>query len=78
MYLTKQGLAPHGVHTYDTRPMPEDGLKLCNVAVLAGEARTVPLSVPLINLAIPVLGVATFTHMFHRLAAPRPAAQRSL
>ena len=39
MYQPKQGLAPHGVHTYDTRPMPEDGSKLCNVAVLADEAR---------------------------------------
>jgi uncharacterized protein len=47
MYLTKQGLAPPKVHTYDTRPMPDDGLRLCNVAVLAGEARTVPLAVPL-------------------------------
>jgi uncharacterized protein len=50
MYLTKQGLAPHGVHTYDTRPMPDDGLKLCNVAVLAGEARKVLLAVPLQRL----------------------------
>jgi uncharacterized protein len=50
MYLTKQGLAPHRVHTYDTRPMPDDGLKLCNVAVLAGEARTVSLAVPLQKL----------------------------
>jgi uncharacterized protein involved in cysteine biosynthesis len=44
---------------------------------LAGTLMAVPLSVPLVNLAIPVLGVATFTHMFHRLAAPRQAAQRS-
>lgn len=50
MYLTKQGLAPHGVHTYDTRPMPDDGLKLCNVAVLADEARKVLLAVPLHRL----------------------------
>jgi uncharacterized protein involved in cysteine biosynthesis len=28
-----------------------------------------PLSVPLVNLVIPVLGVATFTHLFHRMAA---------
>lgn len=33
----------------------------------AGTLMTAPLSVPLINLAIPVLGVATFTHIFHRL-----------
>ena len=26
-------------------------------------------SIPLVNLVIPVLGVATFTHLFHRLAA---------
>jgi uncharacterized protein len=50
MYQTKQGLAPHGAHTYDTRPMPDDGLKLCNVAVLAQEARTVTLAVPLNRL----------------------------
>lgn len=35
----------------------------------AGMLMAAPLSVPLINLAIPVLGVATFTHIFHRLAA---------
>ncbi len=33
----------------------------------AGMLMAVPLSVPLVNLIIPVLGVATFTHMFHRL-----------
>jgi uncharacterized protein len=38
------------VHTYDTRPMPDDGLKLCNVAVLAEEARTVTLVVPVDRL----------------------------
>jgi uncharacterized protein involved in cysteine biosynthesis len=35
---------------------------------LAGMLMTVPLSVPLLNLLIPVLGAATFTHLFHRLA----------
>lgn len=34
---------------------------------LAGLLMTVPLSLPLVNLVIPVLGVATFTHLFHRL-----------
>ncbi len=38
------------MHTYDTRPMPDDGLKLCNVAVLAEEARTVTLAVPVNRL----------------------------
>lgn len=34
---------------------------------LAGFLMAVPLSVPLVNLFIPVLGVAVFTHIFHRL-----------
>ena len=33
----------------------------------AGVLMAVPLSVPLLNLLVPVLGVATFTHLFHRL-----------
>ncbi len=35
----------------------------------AGTLMAAPLSVPLINLLIPVLGAATFTHLFHRLNA---------
>jgi CysZ protein len=38
----------------------------------AGTLMAVPLSIPLVNLAIPVLGVATFTHLFHRMAAESP------
>lgn len=38
---------------------------------MAGALMAVPLSVPLINLFIPVLGAATFTHMFHRLTGAR-------
>ena len=34
---------------------------------LAGGLMAVPLSVPVVNLLVPVLGVATFTHLFHRL-----------
>lgn len=34
---------------------------------LAGTLMAVPLSIPLVNLLIPVLGAATFTHQFHRL-----------
>lgn len=36
---------------------------------LAGILMAAPLSVPLVNLVIPVLGVATFTHLFHRMTA---------
>lgn len=36
---------------------------------VAGTLMAVPLSVPLLNLVIPVLGAATFTHVFHLLAS---------
>lgn len=34
---------------------------------MAGILMAMPLSVPLINLLIPILGAATFTHIFHAL-----------
>lgn len=34
---------------------------------IAGILMALPLTVPLVNLLIPILGVATFTHLFHRL-----------
>ena len=34
---------------------------------LAGVLMAMPLSVPFVNLAIPVLGAATFTHIYHGL-----------
>ena len=36
---------------------------------VAGTLMAVPLSIPLLSLVIPVLGVASFTHLFHRMAA---------
>lgn len=36
---------------------------------LAGTLMAIPLSVPLVNLVIPILGAATFTHIYHRLNA---------
>lgn len=33
----------------------------------AGVLMAVPLSIPVMNIVIPVLGVATITHLFHRL-----------
>lgn len=36
---------------------------------LAGILMAAPLSIPIVNLMIPVIGVATFTHLFHKLAA---------
>lgn len=35
----------------------------------AGTMMAAPLSVPIMNLVIPVLGVATFTHLYHQLAS---------
>ena len=34
---------------------------------LAGFLIAIPLSVPVINIIVPILGVAVFTHQFHRL-----------
>ncbi|MEM9047781.1 MAG: EI24 domain-containing protein [Pseudomonadota bacterium] len=35
--------------------------------LLAGILMAVPLTVPILNLIIPILGVATFTHLYHRV-----------
>lgn len=35
---------------------------------LAGTLMAMPLSVPLVNLLVPIFGAATFTHIFHALA----------
>jgi CysZ protein len=35
---------------------------------LAGTLMAIPLTVPLVNLLIPILGAATFTHIYHMLA----------
>ncbi|MBL1437936.1 MAG: EI24 domain-containing protein [Rhodobacteraceae bacterium] len=37
----------------------------------AGILMAVPLSIPVVNLLVPLLGVATFTHVFHRLNQDR-------
>jgi uncharacterized protein involved in cysteine biosynthesis len=40
---------------------------------VAGMLMAAPLTVPLVNLLIPVLGAATFTHLFHRLNPAGPS-----
>lgn len=35
---------------------------------IAGTLMAVPLTIPFVNLLIPILGVASFTHLYHRLA----------
>lgn len=39
---------------------------------LAGTLLALPLSVPVLNLLVPVLGAATFTHLYHRLTGQTP------
>ncbi len=34
---------------------------------LAGILMVVPLTIPVVNLLVPILGAATFTHLYHRL-----------
>ncbi|WP_404819109.1 EI24 domain-containing protein [Xinfangfangia pollutisoli] len=56
------------------RRLPEDqvvAMRRRNALTIwaAGTLMAAPLSVPLVNLLVPVLGTATFTHIFHRLAA---------
>jgi CysZ protein len=53
-------------------PLPEaKALRARNGWTLwaAGTMMAAPLSIPILNLVIPVLGVATFTHLFHQMAA---------
>ncbi|MBZ8117129.1 EI24 domain-containing protein [Roseovarius sp. LXJ103] len=38
---------------------------------LAGVLMAMPLSIPLVNLVIPILGAATFTHLFHSVQTGR-------
>jgi uncharacterized protein involved in cysteine biosynthesis len=38
---------------------------------VAGTLMAIPLVVPIMNLIIPILGTATCTHLYHRLAQQR-------
>lgn len=40
---------------------------------IAGILMAAPLTVPLVNLLVPVIGAATFTHLFHRLNRAGPS-----
>lgn len=41
---------------------------------MAGVLMAVPLTVPLVNLLVPILGAATFTHIFHMETGQRAAS----
>lgn len=38
---------------------------------VAGTLMAIPLSIPLLNLVIPILGAATFTHIFHAVSGQK-------
>src|SRR5699024_6870009 len=42
----------------------------------AGTLMAIPLTVPVMSLFVPVLGVATVTHQFHRLRQADPQRRR--
>lgn len=42
---------------------------------IAGICMAIPLSIPVLNLIIPVLGVATYAHIFHGLAGRAPRSE---
>lgn len=42
---------------------------------IAGALMAIPLTVPIVNLAVPIVGAASFTHLFHRLAGPTAGAR---
>lgn len=64
-----QMVAMRRLDTKDARELR----KRHSVAIwIAGTLMAVPLTLPLINLLVPVLGVATFTHLYHRLQPGRP------
>lgn len=44
----------------------------------AGVLMAMPLSIPVVNLLVPVLGAATFTHLFHKTLAAEARAGRAL
>ncbi len=35
---------------------------------IAGILVAIPLSIPIVNIIVPILGIAVFTHQFHRLS----------
>lgn len=51
-------------------PASANQMRKANLFTLwgAGTLMAIPLSIPLVNLFMPVIGAATFTHLFHKIA----------
>lgn len=45
---------------------------------MAGVLMAVPLSVPVLNLVVPIIGAATFTHLYHRLDKRRGESAQAI
>lgn len=45
---------------------------------LAGVLMTVPLTIPVVNLLVPILGAATFTHLYHMLNQSASSPSRTV
>jgi CysZ protein len=43
----------------------------------AGVLMAVPLTIPVVNLLVPILGAATFTHLYHRLTGTAQSPSRT-
>lgn len=43
----------------------------------AGILMAVPLTIPVVNILVPILGAATFTHLYHMLSAARTIPSRN-
>jgi CysZ protein len=44
----------------------------------AGVLMAVPLTIPVVNLLVPILGAATFTHLYHRLTGTAQSPSRTV
>jgi CysZ protein len=45
---------------------------------MAGVLMAVPLTVPVLNLVVPIIGAATFTHIYHRLDKGRRESAQAI
>ena len=64
-YQTAQGVIPTLVGRGEYVISDRDN----HACIVAGTLMAIPLSIPLVNLVIPILGAATFTHIFHQVQA---------
>ena len=62
---------------HDARGAAEFRKKNRPTLFAAGVLMAVPLTIPVVNLLVPILGAATFTHLYHMLNAERRSPSRT-